>query len=42
MKLKFALFGALSLALADPALAQKSAEAPGVKYAKEAVQMFRT
>ena len=42
MKLKFALFGALSLALAAPALAQKAAEAPGGKYAKEAEQMFRT
>ena len=42
MKLKFALCGALSLALAAPALAQKVAEAPGGKYAKEAEQMFRT
>ena len=42
MKLKFALCGALSLALAVPALAQKVAEAPGGKYAKEAEQMFRT
>ena len=42
MKLTFALFGALSLALAAPALAQKAAEAPGGKYAKEAEQMFRT
>ena len=42
MKLKFALFGALSLALAAPAIAQKAAEAPGGKYAKEAEQMFRT
>ena len=41
MKLKLALFGALSLALAAPALAQKAAEAPGGKYAKEAEQMFR-
>jgi sulfur-oxidizing protein SoxX len=42
MKPEFALFGALSLALATPALAQKAAEAPGGKYAKEAEQMFRT
>lgn len=42
MKLKFALFGALSIALAAPVLAQKAAEAPGGKYAKEAEQMFRT
>ena len=41
MKLKFALFGALTATIAGAALAQSS-EPPGGKYAKEAEQMFRT
>ena len=40
MKLKFALFGALTATIAGAALAQSS-EPPGGKYAKEAEQMFR-
>ncbi len=42
MKLKIALFSALTAAFTLPALAQqKSVEAPGGKFAKEADQMFR-
>ncbi|MCH2222498.1 MAG: sulfur oxidation c-type cytochrome SoxX [Dechloromonas sp.] len=42
MKLKSALFGTLSFALAASAFAQKAVEAPGGKHAKEAEQMSRT
>jgi sulfur-oxidizing protein SoxX len=41
MKLKIALFCALTATIALPALAQKAVEAPGGKFAKEADQMFR-
>ena len=41
MKLKFALFAALTVSFAGSALAQKAPEAPGGKFAKEAEQMFR-
>jgi sulfur-oxidizing protein SoxX len=42
MKLKLALFGLLATAIAAPVLAEKAAEAPGGKYAKEAEQVFRS
>jgi sulfur-oxidizing protein SoxX len=42
MKLKFALLGLLSAAITAPVLAQKAAEAPGGKHAREAEQMFRS
>ena len=40
MKLKIALFCALTVTVVSSALAQKTVEAPGGKYAKEAEQMY--
>lgn len=42
MKLKFALFFALSAAFGTSALADKPVDAPGGKFAKDAEQMFRS
>jgi sulfur-oxidizing protein SoxX len=42
MKLKIALFCALTATIAAPAWPRKPVEAPGGKYAKEAEQMFRS
>lgn len=42
MNFKFGLFFGLTVAFAAPSFAQKTVEAPGGKYAKEAEQMFRS
>lgn len=42
MKIKFALFGVLTAAIAAPVMAEKAVEAPGGKYAKDAEQIFRS